>query len=185
MLNRRRLVVDMDNTLYAAPFAEAVRVMWGADAPPSSEVPTWLWYKDHVNKEQWREAINFVHDRQSYYPPFPGAVQALRMASKHFHIIVTSQRPENMKTGVDWWLAINGVWADETSITDKPKTFKPGDIVVDDAPHNIVEAIESGAQVISLVYPYNRHTSALGATLVSDWAGIRAALKEVMERDTK
>ena len=177
----KRLLVDMDNTLYAAPFAEACRVMWGADAPPSSEVPTWLWYEEYVSKKQWHAAIDFVHRRQSYYPPFPDAVQVLKRASKYFRIVVTSQRSKDMKTGVDWWLATNGIWADETIINTEPKTFKSGDFVIDDAPHNIVEALKSGAHVITLSYPYNVHTKALGAKHVDTWEQIGEALEGMIE----
>jgi hypothetical protein len=180
-----RLLVDMDNTLYAAPFAEAARVMWGVDAPPSSEVGSWLWYKDYLTKEQWRTCINLVHNRQGFYLPFPRAVMIMRMAEDTFHITVTSQRPATGKPAVDWWLATNKIPAHRTVITDKSKQslFKEGDIVIDDAPHNIVHALQRGAHVITLSYPYNKHTEALGARHAKDWEMIGEIMEGLIADD--
>ena len=178
-----RLLVDMDSTLYYAPFSEACRVLWGADCPLQSS--SWLWYKDYMSKKQWRETINFVHDRQAFYPPFPEAPQTLAWAKEYFRIIVTSQRPENKKGTVNWWLAQNGIPADETIISPEPKTFKQGDIVIDDAPHNIVEALKCGAHAITLRYPYNQHTKRLGAVRVDDWKEIGEYLKGMNRYGTR
>ena len=179
-----RLLVDMDNTLYAAPFAEAARVMWGADAPPSSEVPTWLWYEDYLSKDEWRACIDLVHSRLGMYKPFPKAASVLRKVQQQFYIVVTSQRPAT--PAVDWWLAMNKIPAHATVIRTESKQnlFKEGDIVIDDAPHNIVHALQRGAHVITLSYPYNEHTEALGAKHVADW-GIIGELLEGMVTDAK
>jgi len=101
------------------------------------------------------------------------------MAKDMFHIIVTSQRPATGKVAVDWWLASNNIPAHETVITTESKQslFKEGDIVIDDAPHNIIGALEKGAHVITLSYPYNEHTEALGAKHVEDWGMIGEILE--------
>ncbi len=179
-----RLIVDMDATLYDAPFGEACRVLWGADCPPTREATSWRWYEEYVSKEQWREAVQFVHGRQGYYPPFELAGAVLRMAQQYFYIIVTSQRPETAKPAVDWWLASNKIPADATVISTEDKTesglFHEGDVVIDDAPHNIIGALKRGAHVITLSYPYNRSTAALGAKHVHDWNGIGIILEGVI-----
>jgi len=177
-----RLLVDMDNTLYAAPFAEAARVMWGADAPPSSEVDSWLWYKKYVTDHQWQRVVEFVHDRLAWYPPFPKAVETLQAVSRHFEIIVTSQRPAIYDADVGWWLVDNKIPAHKRVIRpgSKLELFKRGDIVIDDAPHNIVGALERGAHVVTLSYPYNSFTKCLGAHHADDWGMIGEILKGMM-----
>jgi len=169
----------MDSTLYYPPFGEACRVLWGANCPPTREAKTWLWYEEHVTKEQWRQAIDFVHSRQGFYPPFPKAAVVMRMLADKFHIIVTSQRPASKKIAVDWWLASNKIPAHDTYITPNSKDalWRKGDIVIDDAPHNIISALEQGAHVLTLSYPYNEHTEALGAKHVEDWGMIGEILE--------
>ena len=183
----RRLLVDMDNTLYAAPFAEAIRVMWGADAPPSSEVDSWLWYERYVTKDQWKKSVEWVHNRLAWYPPFPQAVETLQAVSRYFEIIITSQRPAIYDVDVGWWLVDNDIPASKRVImpASKLELFKMGDIVLDDAPHNIVGAIQRGAHVITLSYPYNVDTEALGAKHVEDWGMIGEILEGLIDLDKK
>lgn len=182
-----RILVDMDATLYYAPFAEACRVLWGADCPPTREVETWLWYEEYVNKKEWRTAVDLVHDRLGVYKPFPMAGSVLRMAKKVFYIIVTSQRNEKYQRSVDSWLASNKIPAHATVIRPDSKLdlFKEGDIVIDDAPHNIIGALERGAHAITLSYPYNEHTRALGAKHVNGWDGLGIILEGVIKNVTE
>jgi beta-phosphoglucomutase-like phosphatase (HAD superfamily) len=172
----------MDATLYYAPFAEAARAIWGADCPPTRDVPCWLWYKEYLTDTQWREIITFVHDRLGVYKPFPNAVEVLQSVQDDFEIIVTSQRDPHYKRMVDFWLATWHIPANSTVIRteNKAELFKPGDIVIDDAPHNIADALKRGARVVSLRYPYNAETEWIGAVLVEDWEIIGQYLKEVL-----
>ena len=174
-----RILVDMDATLYDAPFGEACRVMWGADCPPTREAKTWLWYEDYVTSDQWQLAVDLVHDRLTWYSPFPKAVETMQAASHDFEIIVTSQRAAEYDVDVGWWLVHNAIPAHGRVIRPgcKLELFKEGDIVIDDAPHNIVGALERGAEVITLSYPYNRFTKCLGAHHANDWGQIREILK--------
>jgi len=182
-----RILVDMDATLYDAPFAEACRVMWGADCSPTREAKTWLWYQDYVTNDQWQKAVDFVHDRLAWYSPFPKAVETLQAVSRHFEIIVTSQRAAEYDVDVGWWLVANDIPAHKRVIRpgSKLELFQKGDIVIDDAPHNIIGAIQKGAHVITLSYPYNRDTEALGAKHVEDWGMIGEILKGVIDLDKK
>lgn len=178
-----RILVDMDATLYDAPFGEACRVMWGADCPPTREAKTWLWYENYVASDQWQKAVEFVHDRLAWYSPFPKAVETLQAASRYFEIIVTSQRKAHYEADVALWLVANDIPAYKRVIRSgsKLKLFQEGDIVIDDAPHNIVGALERGAHVLTLTYPYNRHTEVLGAKHVDDWGQIGEILTKMIE----
>jgi len=190
-----RLLVDIDATLYYAPFAEAARVIWGADCPPTREVDRWLWYKDYLTDDQWRAVVELVHNRLGMYKPFPMAANVLQMAQPYFNIIIISQRDPKYQKSVDFWLAVNKIPANHTVIKTESKLelFREGDIVIDDAPHNIIGALEKGAHVISLRYLYNGHTEELGAKLAEDWGVIGTCLKGVIdnverepkERDSK
>ena len=174
-----RIFVDMDATLYDAPFGEACRVLWGADCSPTREVKTWLWYKDYVTNDQWQKAVDFVHDRLAWYSPFPKAVETLQVASEYFEITVTSQRAALYDIDVGWWLVDNDIPAHKRVIRPNSKLdlFKEGDIVIDDAPHNIIGALERGAETITLTYPYNSFTKCLGAHHADDWGQIGEILE--------
>ena len=169
----RRILVDMDATLYYAPFAEACRVLFGADCTDNKNIETWTWHDLYgLTDKQFYEAVNFVHDRQMVYQPFEAAPQALQQAEeKGFKIIVTSQREHRYVKSVDLWLAEHKIPAHETYINQDSKVslFKPGDIIIDDNPTYMRAGVRIGCPVIALRYPYNEHMANYGAELANDW----------------
>lgn len=178
-----RLLVDMDNTMYYSPFAEAARVLVGAECPPTRDLTDWFWYKKYgISEKMWREIVDFVHARLNVYKPFPNVVKVLQKVQHDFEITITSQRETRYKGQVDWWLAEHDIPAHKTAIRPQRKAdlFAAGDIVIDDAPHNIEDALKVGAEVVSLRYPYNWHMKRLGAIFVDDWSTIGYYLEEVL-----
>jgi hypothetical protein len=175
-----RIIVDIDNTLYAAPFAEACRVLFGADCAESKNIKTWKWHDLYgLTDEQFYEAVNFVHDRQMVYQPFAAASQTLQQAeAADFKIIVTSQREPRHAKAVDLWLAEHKIPAHETYIRQESKVslFKPGDIIIDDNPTYMMAGLRAGCPVISLKYLYNEPMAAYGAILEKDWFEIMRIL---------
>ena len=175
-----RIIVDMDATLYYAPFAEACRVLHGAECSESKSIETWTWHElAGLTDKQFYEAVNFVHDRQMIYQPFVAAPQTLQQAEeKGFTIIITSQREERHAKAVDLWLAEHEIPAHEVYIRQESKVslFRPGDIIIDDNPTYILAGVRAGCPVISLRYPYNEPMAVYGATLVNDWYDIMRTL---------
>ena len=175
-----RIIVDMDATLYYAPFAEACRVLFGVDCSTTDKVETWTWHTLlGLTDEQFYEAVNFVHDRQMVYQPFQAAPDTLRQAEeKGFEIIVTSQRDPRHAKAVDLWLAEHEIPAHKAYIRQESKVtlFKPGDIIIDDNPTYMQAGLRIGCPVISLRYPYNEGMAANGAVLVKDWYDIMRTL---------
>lgn len=175
-----RILVDMDNTLYASPFAEACRVLFGADCTASKDIKTWKWHDLYgLTDEQFYEAVNFVHDRQMVYQPFEAAAQTLQLAEKKgFKIIITSQREPRHSKAVDLWLAEHEIPAQETHIRQESKVtlFKPGDIIIDDNPTYLMAGIRADCPTISLRYPYNEYMADYGTKIVDDWYDIMRTL---------
>jgi beta-phosphoglucomutase-like phosphatase (HAD superfamily) len=180
LLPSGRIIVDMDATLYYAPFAEACRVLHGADCTENRSIETWEWHKmAGLTDKQFYEAVNFVHDRQMVYPPFDAVPQTLQQAEeKGFEIIVTSQREPRHSKAVDLWLAEHEIPAHKTYIRQESKVslFRPGDIIIDDNPTYILAGLRAGCPVISLRYPYNEPMAVYGATLVKDWYDVMRTL---------
>ena len=175
-----RILVDMDATLYYAPFVEACKVLFGADCSATDKIEDWTWHtRFGLTDKQFYEAVNFVHDRQLMYQPFVAAPQTLQQAEdKGFKIIVTSQRDSRHAKAVDLWLAEHKIPAHETHIRQDSKVslFKPGDIIIDDNPTYMLAGLKIGCRVISLRYPYNEPLVGYGAMLAPDWYEIMRIL---------
>ena len=102
-----------------------------------------------------------------------------------FWITVTSNRSACRSGVVDWWLAEHQIPAQETVISSESKIplFRRGDIVIDDNPTYMLAALNVGAKVISLRYPYNADIGAYGANLVDDWVGINRVIGFLLKRN--
>jgi uncharacterized HAD superfamily protein len=111
-------------------------------------------------------------------PPLdPGAVPVLRgwMDAGHRISIVTARGPETEGT-TRMFLAHHGIPHHDLHMGVRIKTG--WDVLVDDAPHNVLIAAADGTRALLMDHPYNRdipaHTNPLR---VHDWMEVQAAVE--------
>ena len=100
--------------------------------------------------------------------PLPHAINVISRLSKRFDIlIVTSTPSSNAYQEKEEWVTRNLPFIGrENLIFAQRKNKICGDLLFDDAPHNLCSFLETGRPAVAMDYPYNR---SVNCHRVSDW----------------
>ncbi|HTR45214.1 MAG TPA: hypothetical protein VMH06_05845 [Thermodesulfovibrionales bacterium] len=154
-------VIDIDNTLwqFCDAFYEELKKINKIFPPPDRWTSFEVW-EGYCSQEDFLNAINAIHFRQDSdtYLPYPEArsfLSALR--DRGFHLIIASHRLPEARNQTERWLARHKLPYDMLHLSfDKTVLFGQACVVVDDAPHTLEKAVESGALGAGLSFPWNR-----------------------------
>lgn len=156
----KRIIVDIDNTLwdFASVFYERLRKI--APAIPPMDVWNWDFYKDHLSVEELYDVIEGIHKDQDLFQPFPSAKWFLEsLLAEGYSLIIASHRQNNSREATEHFLQKhNLLYAELHLCHDKTVLFDTSCALVDDAPILLDKAKQKGLICTGLRYPWNKHT---------------------------
>jgi hypothetical protein len=181
-----RIAIDIDSTLHHYwDLLEAVAMRRFGVALPYGEQATWE--IPALAPDQLRAAVAETHREEHVLAavPYPGAVEAVRDWHECGHFIqITSHRSAGAHEATERWLHAIGLPHDELHCSDDKlaRAREIGiDVLVDDAPANLLGALDSGMRAATLVHPWNRDLCEETDVLCApDWPTLHARLAPVL-----
>lgn len=174
MRKRKKAIVDIDNTLWHFCDFLYERLKKINEIMPSPDYwIDWDFWEDYCSKEEFIRAIQDIQLNQDdeRHLPYPEAQDFLATLREHnFHIVIASHRTPASREQTHGWLVQHGLAFDEVHLSyDKTVLFDQScDIVVDDSPHVLEKAVEKGIMAAGLRFPWNRHYTNNGYTLLEN-----------------
>lgn len=181
-----RIAIDIDSTLhdYWLQFAAAARKRFGVDLPYEQQV---TWTVDRLRPEQLRVCIRETHRDKNVLAavPYPGAVETVRRwhAAGHF-VLITSHRALESNDATTRWLTEIDLPHDllHCSYDKISHCVEQGiDLLIDDSPVNLADALAAGMAVATLRHPWNADfCDSEPVICAGDWAALEAALEPLL-----
>jgi len=180
-----RIAIDIDSTLhhYWDQFEEAAKRRFGVDLPYSDQA----WEIDRLRPEQVRACVAETHREQQILAaqPYPGAVETVTAWHEAGHFIhVTSHRSPEAHEATAAWLERIGLPYDELYCSDDKvaRCREIGiDLLIDDSPVNLRDAVDAGISAATLAHPWNRDVcEEEDVVCAEDWAALRRLLEPVL-----
>jgi uncharacterized protein len=181
-----RIAIDIDSTLhhYWDRLSEAARRRFGIELPYEEQFD---WGVTRLKPKQLEVCIAETHSDQAILSstPYPGAVETVERWHDAGHFIhITSHRNVTCHEATATWLQRIGLPYDELYCSfDKVGRCQEIaiDVLIDDSPHNIEQAIEAGIVVATLRHPWNRDVCEDEDVIAADdWAELHAKLSPVL-----
>lgn len=176
---RFRLGLDCDGVVYN--FVDTLRNWIHLETgKPLEEMPdaeTWNFFTDQwgLTFQEYKDLTISGIDAGVIFAkgkPIPGAIEAIHSLSHDYEIILVTSRSgfglryEQCRENTLKWLADNKVWFDGV-IFAEDKTNRGIDILLDDAPHQVGNAVAVDERVVVFDQPWNRHVE--HQDRVMDW----------------
>jgi hypothetical protein len=155
-----RIAVDIDSTLhhYWDVLSDVSRRRFGIELPYEEQL---TWGITRLKPGQLQLAIAETHSDELIQTSsaYPGAVEAVTRWHDAGHFIhVTSHRESRCQLATEQWLRNLGLPFDELYCSSDKVTrcAEIGiDLLIDDAPHDLVRALERGIAAATLRHPWN------------------------------
>lgn len=171
-----RLLVDMDGVLcnliekwfgrYNAEYGDQLRL----DA-----LDTW---GPHRIAKAGRAVYKYLSEPGFFrdLKPIPGAVEGVRSLLDHGHeVVVVTAAKNGHRDKLDWIREHLPFLSPENVVFTHRKELVRGDVLFDDAPHNL-EAFARYGTPVAMAYPYNR---GVPFPRVPDWQGFLELVAEL------
>ncbi len=181
-----RIAIDIDSTLhhYWDRLSEAARRRFGIELPYEEQFD---WGVTRLKPKQLEVCIAETHSDAAILAstPYPDAVPTVEAwhAAGHF-IHITSHRQVACHGATEQWLQRIGLPYDELYCSfDKVGRCQEIaiDVLIDDSPRNIEQALEAGIVVATLRHPWNRDVCDVEDVIAADdWAELQAKLAPVL-----
>jgi beta-phosphoglucomutase-like phosphatase (HAD superfamily) len=180
------IAIDIDSTLhhYWDQLSDAAQRRFGIALPYDEQL---TWGITRLRPEQVRVCVEETHSEQLVLAaePYPGAVETVSAwhASGHF-IQVTSHRATTSRDATGRWLRRIGLPYDELycSYDKVARCREIGiDILIDDSPVNLEEALDAGIRAATLLHPWNRELCEIEDVICGeDWPELARNLAPVL-----
>ncbi len=158
---RRRIIVDIDNTLWhlAPELWEALKKV-NPEMPPPVEWDSRRSIERFMPIKEFFRVLKDIHMRQESYPPFPDAGDFLRaLKERGFHIVIASHRSPDTYAPTASWMKKNRLAHDEIQLSyDKSVLFPGSTALVDDSPVNLSKAAQVGILGTGLLFSWNENS---------------------------
>jgi uncharacterized HAD superfamily protein len=186
-----RIAIDIDSTLhhYWPLLSAAAKRRFGIELPYDRQ---FTWAISRLRKEQLRVCVNDTHSDEAIAnaEPYPHAVETVNAwhAAGHF-IHVTSHRAEHCHPATKEWLDRIGLDYDELYCSyDKVAHAREIgiDVLIDDSPVNIVQALEAGIAAATISHPWNADVCEEEDVICADdWPELARRLKPLLDGDRR
>ena len=157
----RRIIVDIDNTLW--DFASIFEVKLKEEIPGIPPFNEWEWdfYREYITEEELYRIVNDIHRVQHLFEPFPSARWFLdSLFNIGCDVIIASHRHENSRDVTETFLKKHNLHHSELHLSyNKAILFDSCTAIVDDSPHLLDKARKMGLICTGLRYPWNKNTS--------------------------
>jgi 5'(3')-deoxyribonucleotidase len=181
-----RIAIDIDSTLhdYWPQLAKAAKRRFGVDLPYEQQL---TWDITPLRREQVQVLVEETHKDVNVLAaePYPGAVETIRRWKEEgHHIIVASHRHERSRAATAQWLERIGLPYDELYCAfDKIGhcVQEHVDVLIDDSPETLENAIHEGITAATLLHPWNREICETeDVVCAEDWPALAAKLEAVL-----
>jgi uncharacterized protein len=181
-----RIAVDIDSTLhhYWDQLAAIAKRRFGVDLPYDEQV---TWRISRLRPEQVYVCVAETHREANVLAaePYPGAVEAVRAWHEGGHFIhITSHRSGEAHEATERWLRQIGLPYDELYCSyDKVSRCREIgiDVLIDDSPENLEQALEAGIVAATLLHPWNRDLCETEDVIAGeDWGELARKLAPVL-----
>ena len=182
-----RIAIDIDSTLhnYWDQFSQIAKRRFGVTLPYEQQL---TWTVGHLRPEQLRAIVAETHRDEHVLAaePYPHAVETVTAWHEAGHFIhITSHRQTAAHDATTAWLQRIGMPFDELycSFDKISRCTEIGiDVLIDDSPVNLSQALQCGIVGATLLHPWNRDLCDEEDTIVcaEDWPGLRTALTPVL-----
>jgi uncharacterized protein len=178
-----RLAIDIDSTLhpYWDQLAEIAHRRFNIELPYETQ---YTWAIDKLRPEQLKACVDETHRAEAVLAaePYPGAVETIQAWHAQGHFIhITSHRAVDAHPHTSEWLDKIGLPHDELYCSDDKiaRCLEIGiDVLIDDAPGNLIRARDAGMIAATLEHPWNKDVE--GVIAAPDWAGLAQRLQPVL-----
>ncbi|RAS71882.1 5' nucleotidase, NT5C type [Priestia endophytica] len=114
----------------------------------------------YVKKECGNKIYDYLDEEGLFLnlKPLPNAIEVLQRLHKHYNIFIVTTSHTYAYTEKELWVRnhIPFIGAKKIIFTHQKNQVK-GDLLFDDAPHNLEAFKDAGRQVVAMDYPYNRN----------------------------
>ena len=181
-----RIALDIDSTLhhYWDVLAAVAKRRFGVELPYERQT---VWEIDRLRPEQVRAAVEETHRPQHILAavPYPGAVEAVRAwhDAGHFIHITSHRRGDTYDATRQWLDAVGFAYDDLHCSFDKvARAIELGiDVFIDDAPPNLLRALDAGMTAATLLHPWNRDVCAdEDIVCAPDWPSLSDHLEPLL-----
>jgi hypothetical protein len=182
-----RIAIDIDSTLhhYWDLLREIANRRFGVDLPYEEQR---TWGITTLPADDVRACVLETHGEEviARGEPYPGAVETVRAWHEAGHFIhVTSHRVPASHEATARWLHDIGLPFDDLRCDFGKVDHCVGlgiDVLIDDSPVNLTEALEAGILPATLLHPWNEELCGEEPEIVCarDWAGLRERLDPVL-----
>jgi uncharacterized HAD superfamily protein len=183
-----RIAIDIDSTLhhYWDRLSDAALRRFGIDLPYEEQLD---WGITRLRPHQLRLCIEETHCSEAIlagepYPDAAAVVSRWRGAGHFIHI--TSHRDASALRPTADWLAQIGVPYDDLHCSEDKvaRCVELGiELLIDDSPLNLAQAIEHGIIVATISHPWNRDLCEEEDVICAqDWRGLAAQLDPLLRR---
>ena len=157
---RRRIIVDIDNTLW-----DLAPELWAKLKQVNPEMPSPAEWNSRKSIERFMPIKEFfrvlkeIHLRQESYPPFPESESfLLALRERGLCLVIASHRSPDTYESTVRWMKKYRLAFDEIHLSyDKSILFPSSLALVDDSPMNLRKAVEAGILGTGLLCPWNEN----------------------------
>jgi hypothetical protein len=186
-----RIAIDIDSTLhdYWGVLSDAARRRFGVELPYAEQ---FTWGITRLRHDQLKLCVDETHCEAAILAgrPYPGAVEAVNAWHRAGHFIhITSHRTATAHDATERWLAQIGLEYDELYCSfDKVAHCSEIaiDLLIDDSPVNIEQALERGIAAATILHPWNEDVceteDVVGA---KDWPELARRLEPLLAGDPR
>jgi uncharacterized protein len=184
-----RIALDIDSTLhhYWDLLQSVARERYGVDLPYEEQRD---WGITALERDALVHCVEETHSDQNVESaePYPGAVEAVRSWHEEGHWIhVTSHRRDSAAPATARWLERIGMPYDDLHCSfDKISRCVELDIdlLVDDSPVNLQNALDRGIRAATLVHPWNEDVCETEDVVsATSWAELAGRLEPILSAD--
>jgi uncharacterized HAD superfamily protein len=155
-----RIAIDIDSTLhhYWDVLSEVSRTRFGIELPYEEQL---TWGVTRLRPEQFELCMRETHSDQRILAgvPYEGAVEAVTRWHQQGHYLhVTSHRDPACRQATELWLQQIGLPFDDLCCSYRKidRCAELGiDLLIDDSPGNLGDAVERGIRVATIIHPWN------------------------------
>ena len=183
-----RIAIDIDSTLhhYWDRLSAAALRRFGVELPYEEQLD---WGTTRLRRDQLHLCIQETHCEEAILAsePYPGAVETVRRWHEDGHFIhVTSHRDPHTREATARWLEQIGVPYDDLHCShDKVGRCRELgiELLIDDSPENLLQAIDHGMLVATIAHPWNRELcEEEDVVCAPDWHGLAVRLDPLLRR---